>query len=648
MLIVFAVTLIAYVYTMPRTVVLEDDGEFIMAVYFMGIAHPPGYPLFVLLSHPFTWLPVGSVAFRVHLASGFYGAATCAVLWWVVRALIPNRGAAYAGALGLGFSQVFWSQAIIAEVYTLNTLLFFSIFGACLLYLHSRRPPVLHGIALLFGLSLSNHWPLIVLASPCLLLVLWPALPSILRQLPKALPTLLLALAVGLSPYLWMVFRSRGYPDLSFYGAIDSWSEFWYTFSREGYSQVDESPSAGLWDKAQFAGFLARELLAQYTPLGALLAAIGFVAQWRVWRPSLSIGLIAGFLTGSFGLLLMLDFDYELLRRAILKVYPLIPYGILALWLALGFDRTLEALRARLKTSEGWLGYPAAAVLAVAVMMANLPTNNRRDHVFALDYGRTLLDSFDPGALVLTHGDLSSNVLGYLHYVEGQRPDIRLLNDSGLAISPGGRLFDPIDTPDRQIPFITNQYVINSSAPVYTFSKIGNFSTIYYGLYLKIDKSSEGRLTMQVDDRLVELFRRIEEKDDHRDLWTIASRNGFVGDMTTLLTAVVHRGRDPVLAERYREDLARGSDHFSGLLKRISYLAKPGRVDPDQLMQWIDQAEALVDDTVAKRDHALLYLFKGRLLKRLARLEEAKTAFGKSVEIYPHPGNEARRELTRF
>ena len=53
--------------TIRRFMVLEDDGEFMMATYFLGVAHPPGYPLYVLLAHPFTWLPFGEVALRVHL-----------------------------------------------------------------------------------------------------------------------------------------------------------------------------------------------------------------------------------------------------------------------------------------------------------------------------------------------------------------------------------------------------------------------------------------------------------------------------------------------------------------------------------------------------------------------------------------------------
>src|SRR5437588_12955792 len=99
-----------YALTAPRTVALEDDGLFVLASYYLGVAHPPGYPLHTLLGKLFTQIPVGSVAYRVHLLSGFFGGLTCALLWLCARLLMERRAPAYLAALGLGVSPVFWSQ----------------------------------------------------------------------------------------------------------------------------------------------------------------------------------------------------------------------------------------------------------------------------------------------------------------------------------------------------------------------------------------------------------------------------------------------------------------------------------------------------------------------------------------------------------
>src|SRR5215211_2616788 len=124
LVLVFGVLLSLYAYSAPPTVALEDDGLFIMSSYFLGIPHPPGYPLHTLLGKLFTLLPVGSIAFRVHLVSAFFGALTCVALWLVLRSLLGNALSAYTGAVLYGLSSTFWSQAIIAEVYTLNTFFF--------------------------------------------------------------------------------------------------------------------------------------------------------------------------------------------------------------------------------------------------------------------------------------------------------------------------------------------------------------------------------------------------------------------------------------------------------------------------------------------------------------------------------------------
>src|SRR3954464_13989867 len=104
-----------YAIAAPRSVALEDDGLFILSSYFLGIEHPPGYPLFTLIGHVFSGLPFGRVAYRVHLASAPFGALSCGMLWMCARALSLGRLPAYLAAFALVMSPVFWSQAIIAR-----------------------------------------------------------------------------------------------------------------------------------------------------------------------------------------------------------------------------------------------------------------------------------------------------------------------------------------------------------------------------------------------------------------------------------------------------------------------------------------------------------------------------------------------------
>ncbi len=127
------------------------------AVPTLGIGHPTGYPTYMMLTHLFTYLPVGDVAYRVNLASAVYGVAAVAAVYTAGLLLGRRVVAAAAGSLAFGFSEAFWSQAVIAEVYTLNAL-FVALFLLLLLLWRDRRDDrILLVASSLAGLSLTHH-----------------------------------------------------------------------------------------------------------------------------------------------------------------------------------------------------------------------------------------------------------------------------------------------------------------------------------------------------------------------------------------------------------------------------------------------------------------------------------------------------------
>src|SRR5687768_7850510 len=89
----------------------------------LGVGHPTGYPTYMMLTHLFTYLPIGDPAYRVNLASAVYGAAAVFVVYLAGLRLVRRPVAAAAGALAFGLSGTFWSQAVITEVYTFEALL---------------------------------------------------------------------------------------------------------------------------------------------------------------------------------------------------------------------------------------------------------------------------------------------------------------------------------------------------------------------------------------------------------------------------------------------------------------------------------------------------------------------------------------------
>src|SRR6266487_2984089 len=155
---VFLAALLLYSWTLAPTVTLTDSGELIVVARGLGIAHPPGVPLWVILAHLASLVPLGNVAARINFSSALFAALACAMLTLVVAELTitasylatskrrkkvgqqsktaeesgPARLLFAAPAVGAGllmaFSRTLWSYATVTEVYALNTLLILVIF----------------------------------------------------------------------------------------------------------------------------------------------------------------------------------------------------------------------------------------------------------------------------------------------------------------------------------------------------------------------------------------------------------------------------------------------------------------------------------------------------------------------------------------
>lgn len=101
----------------------EDTPKFQFIGYVLGIPHPPGYPLYVLLSHLFSALPVGTVAYRANLFSAVLAALACALSYAMARQLGASRWPAFFAALALATGASFWRSAVFAEVYSLAAVM---------------------------------------------------------------------------------------------------------------------------------------------------------------------------------------------------------------------------------------------------------------------------------------------------------------------------------------------------------------------------------------------------------------------------------------------------------------------------------------------------------------------------------------------
>ena len=187
---VAATVLAVYVLTLAPTVTFWDAGEFLAAAKTLGIPHPPGTPLFVMIAH--TWgllVPIGEFAYRTNLLSALFSASAGGLLFLVVhqsmRSVVEGLPEASARALRLGgaataallgaFTFTNWQNSNETEVYTVATFTTAAMAWAAMLWRRrrdgERGQRFLLLIVYLAGISIGNHL-LALLAVPGVLLFL--------------------------------------------------------------------------------------------------------------------------------------------------------------------------------------------------------------------------------------------------------------------------------------------------------------------------------------------------------------------------------------------------------------------------------------------------------------------------------------------
>ena len=638
--------LVLYVLTLPRTVVLEDDGLFLMAGEHFGIAHPPGYPLYTLLCYLFMRLPFGEAAVLGHVSSAVLGALACGGVYAGARLLGAAWLPALAAAWLFGASEHFWSQAIIAEVYTLNALLFFATYT---LMLHGVRHPergwAWIGAAAAYGLSLANHWPLMVLAMPGLLAVALPVRQRLLPRLPRLA---LVAVACASLPYAWMVVRSWQEPLISFYGPIDDWGAFWHYVSRSGYSGVDVSPSAGWGDRFAFLGWFGTQVLWQLTPPGCALAAFGL---WTLLRRRRSAGVTRSggslfvFLGNSVLLIALLGFDFDAYNVAVFRPYSLVCYGLAAVWLAVGaqglLDRWASATRAGPWLRTGTAALAGAGMIAYSVA-AGWDTNDRAGSDFSSRYADTMFDLLPPDAVLFVFGDAEIGPLGYFRFVERRRPDVTLISTQGLVY--GNRLFS-WKLPKRQREAILRRFVAETDRPV--FYTVGE-DVFPHGLGVRrhgfvkevARQGTPGTLELRFHEASDRYFAALL-KSRPTDAWERFRRTKLLFLYGEHLGYAV-LSANPELLERVRPMLALAEGSFFSLIGMAEVLMEHGTASHvAQVEGWLRTAERMQDEIMSKERWGRFLYLRGFCAFRLGRRAEAVALFEKSRAVYPHPKNAA-------
>src|SRR6266540_6882869 len=327
---VFLAALLLFSWTLAPTVTLTDGGELIVVAQGLGVAHPPGFPLWVILAHLASLVPLGNVAVRINFSSALFAALACSMLTLVVSELmitaayLPARkgGAqqrkravdsgidrllvfapALAAGLLMAFSRTLWSYATIAEVYALNTLLILVIF---FLMLRWRRWIVadrmhigaaitggevtseitsydayLYAAALLFGLALGVHHVTVALTLPAIAVIVYRTQGMRFFTSRRLGYAALISIGALVAVYAYLPLAASRSPVIN-WGHPRSLQEIWWHITGRQYQVYFSFKPEIMGEQfAEFCRMALREFGFPWLPLSLVLAFAGFVDVFK-------------------------------------------------------------------------------------------------------------------------------------------------------------------------------------------------------------------------------------------------------------------------------------------------------------------------------------------------------------------------------
>ena len=460
----FVVVFAIYLATLAPTTAFWDTSEYIAAAKVLGIPHPPGNPLFVIMAHTFGLLPLSeSYAVRINLFAAFTS-ATAAGLWFLVaerwlRGIVSHRWARYAAAFGgvlVGAtSWSVWNQSTVNEkVYTVSLLSIALVMWLVVRWGDddpgSHRDRWLVLIAYVLALTSTNHL-MGLLAVPALVVyVLWTDWRVVTR--PTVLVGVVIAVLVGVSlNYLWLPMRAGQYPPINEGEPVGFFSQALKdVLNRVQYGKppLSERQASFGGQLANFWQYYSWQFARDWGRLSGVATAVftvlGLSGLWALWKSDRRAGLAGVALLGtlSLGLVFYMNFKYgysqypdqtSLAREVRERDYFFIgSFAVFGAFVACGLGALMQSivdgLRDRGTAATRWAAATPVLALALVPLAGNHATASRAHERMARDFAYDMLESVEPYGILITSGDNDSLALWYAQEVEGIRRDVTLAN----------------------------------------------------------------------------------------------------------------------------------------------------------------------------------------------------------------------------
>lgn len=429
--IVGGVAFAVYARTLLPGMAFGDWGEMQTVPHVLGVAHPTGYPTYILLSWIAQLVPIGSIALRANLLSAALVVASLAMTAAILLRLDVRPVIAVAVALALGAVRTVWSAATVAEVNPLHLLFVALLLHRALVWEESRRLRDLVIGALFLGLACGNHLLILFVAPFLVIFVLWVGRRELVAR-PWMLAVAAGAGILGLSTYLYIPLAAAQSPPLAYNHPVTLDGVLWLVNGTQFRAQFGFLSASGL---SAFLGSMAAlwPLLAdRATPVLPIVGLIGVIVLVRQ-RPAF------GLLTGA----ILIANLYVWANYLRLEHYLLVPWMVLAIGAAVALEAgaralgTLEVLSRLPELGATVLVGGAAAAFAVGLAAANWQPSDRSGDRSAEVFVDAVFEGLPRDAAILSQWD-ASTPLWHARYVLGRRPDLLVVDDTNIVYEGWG------------------------------------------------------------------------------------------------------------------------------------------------------------------------------------------------------------------
>ena len=405
-------TFLIYLRTMHPAFKNNDSPETTVVAETLAVGHPPGYPLFSMAGKIFTSALPGNHAFRMNLFSVFLALIVLAVTSALLNKTAGRRGFNAVIIVVLAVSYIFWNQAIEAKggIYMMNLLFLSLLLCAAVDAMNSFSRRRIYFIAYVFGLSLSNHWPSMIILAPVFGALF---IMNSRRIRVRGFVISLLLFILGLTPYLYLIIRAHAAPALNWGNPVDLQGLLWIVMRQAYTYPVDPSLKVYIYQSAEFA----KLLWSNYT-LAGLLALPGAWFLFRENRKHFYLFASVFAITAIMVVLYNRTSDEVIW---LMHIFLMPAFYIMFLFIAAGYYGALRRIKAK-KHRKVFIAAAAAALVLLAAMSFR---HNRAERDFmSYDFGRGLEATVEKGGVYIGDGDYNLMPLFYLRELLDSRRDI--------------------------------------------------------------------------------------------------------------------------------------------------------------------------------------------------------------------------------